>query len=279
VLVSAVLSRLRRSGTITLLISPIGILIIAATRLLIVSNYNTVTASAILTSSGYVNTLLGSVLPVVQIYMPYVALALLFFGRFVPSMLAFLAAALISPTAFSRGKDGFLARGDIDSIFHWVDSHWWIYFFLLVAVISLLVELGLGVGVLLRSVGTVVSLAIALYVISVYPFPLTDSYYSSLLRQPWLPAEEVTLSSHQTIIGYTLSTGGVWMEVLRANDKTVRFYADNTVLSQQVCELEPSEVQLPLISLSHAVSRIPLCGQAPATASDPPGRGTNLAGQ
>ncbi len=266
-----VLGSLRRSATIALLISPAGILIIAAARLLIISNYNTTTASAIVTSTGYVNTLLGSVLPVVQIYMPYMALVLLFFNRFTLSMLAFLAAALISPTAFSRSTDGSIAGHDLSTIFHWVNSNWWVYPLLFVGTVLLLMELvGFGIAVFCRSAGVVLSLALAMYVIHVYPFPLADSYYSSLLRQPWLPAETVTLTSHQKIIGYNLSSGGNWIEVLLATGRTIDFYADNTVLAQQVCEIQRSTVQLPLISLSHAVARIPLCIESsPVAATNP----------
>jgi hypothetical protein len=80
------------------LLSPIGLLLISATRLLIISDYNTTTATTIAASGGYVDTVLGTVMPLVPIFLPYLALALLLFKRFILSALAFGAALLVSPT-------------------------------------------------------------------------------------------------------------------------------------------------------------------------------------
>ena len=77
----AVIRRIGRSATLALLLSPVGLLLISATRLLIVSYYNPATALAILSSGGYINTLLGTIMPMVPIFMPYLALVLLFFNR------------------------------------------------------------------------------------------------------------------------------------------------------------------------------------------------------
>jgi hypothetical protein len=85
-------------GTIALIVSPIGLLVISAMRLLVVSDYNTTTATAIASSGGYVNTLLGTVIPLVPIFLPYLALLLLLFRKIILSLLTFGAAALVSPT-------------------------------------------------------------------------------------------------------------------------------------------------------------------------------------
>jgi|HubBroStandDraft_4_1064222.scaffolds.fasta_scaffold73406_3 hypothetical protein len=257
-----ILDRLRRSATIALIISPAGILIIAATRLLIISDYNVTTAAAILTSSGYINTLLGTVLPVVQVFMPYLVLVLLFFRRFILSLLAALAAALISPTVFSRAMDAAIARSDLHAIENWISHNWWIYPILAIAVICMLLEIsGYGFSEFMRTAGAVSSLALVLYVLRVYPFPLTHSYYSSLIREPWLPAETFSLSSHRQVVGYNLSSGGVWLEVLIAGGRTIEFYPDSSIEQQQICQLGASTVQLPLISLAPAVVRLPQCIQ------------------
>jgi hypothetical protein len=100
----AITDRLSRSATIALLLSPAGLLLISATRLLIISDYNPATASAIVSSSGYVNTLLGTIIPLVPIIMPYLALILLFFNRVIIGILALLATALISPTTQGHFK-------------------------------------------------------------------------------------------------------------------------------------------------------------------------------
>lgn len=261
------IGRLKRSATIALLISPGGILVIAATRLLIISDYNTATAAAIVTSSGYINTLLGTVLPLVQIFMPYVALVLLFFRRFIPGMLAFLAAALISPTAFSRSGDWSLARHDLHAISQWVNHDRWIYLVLAVAAIGLVLEFaGFGLSAFMRAVGVVASLVLILYVVRVYPFPPTDSYYSSLIKQPWLPAETITLTSGQQVIGYNLSSGGSWIEILKESGRTIEFYPDSSVAEQQICQLETSRAAVPLITFAPTVAQVPQCVQPPPSA-------------
>ena len=86
----------RRS--IALVLSPIGLLLISAARLIIVSNYNTTTAVTIASSGGYINTLLGSVIPLVPIFAPYLALLLLLFKRFLLSIMVFIFAAFITPS-------------------------------------------------------------------------------------------------------------------------------------------------------------------------------------
>jgi hypothetical protein len=92
--------RLQRSSTLALALSPVGIIIIAAARLLIVSDYKVSTATAIVTSDGYVNTLLGSLIPAVPLFIPYLALILLFTRRFILGLLTLAAGALISPVAY-----------------------------------------------------------------------------------------------------------------------------------------------------------------------------------
>ena len=83
---------------VALIRSPVGLLLISVTRLLIVANYDTTTATAIASSGGYVNTLLGAVIPLVPIILPYLAIVLLIFRRFVLSALTFGATLLVSPT-------------------------------------------------------------------------------------------------------------------------------------------------------------------------------------
>src|ERR1022692_107214 len=86
--------------TIILILSPVGLLLIAVTRLLIVADYNITTAIAIASSGGYVNTLLGTVIPLVPVILPYLAIVLLLFRRFILSALTFGATLLVSPTRF-----------------------------------------------------------------------------------------------------------------------------------------------------------------------------------
>jgi len=86
----------RRS--IALILSPVGVLLISAGRLIIVANFNTTTAVTIASSGGFVNTLLGTAIPLVPVFMPYVALLLLLTRHFLLSIMTFIFAAFISPT-------------------------------------------------------------------------------------------------------------------------------------------------------------------------------------
>src|SRR5215470_11327627 len=121
--------RLSRSATIALLLSPAGILIVSVIRLLIIANYNTTTALAIASSGGYVNTLFGTVVPLIPIILPYVALVLLFSDRVILALLALLAVAFASPTAVSRTAAAlFISQG-----WHSVTSGGWHLVYLLLA--------------------------------------------------------------------------------------------------------------------------------------------------
>ena len=86
------------SRSLALLLSPLGLILIGATRLFIISDYNTTTAITIASSGGYVNALLGSVIPLLPVFMPYVALILLLFRQFLLSIIAFVFALFITPT-------------------------------------------------------------------------------------------------------------------------------------------------------------------------------------
>ena len=68
---------MRRSATLAVIVSPIGLIVISVIRLLIVADYNPDTALAIVSSGGYVDTLLGTIIPLVPIFAPYPALVLL----------------------------------------------------------------------------------------------------------------------------------------------------------------------------------------------------------
>ena len=76
------------------------------------SNYNTTTAVTIAASGGYVNTLLGSVIPLVAIFAPYMALILLLLKRFFLSIMFFVFAAFITPSPLSLHNLAQIALGD-----------------------------------------------------------------------------------------------------------------------------------------------------------------------
>jgi hypothetical protein len=99
-------------NSIALILSPVGLLLISAGRLIIVANFNTTTAVTIASSGGFVNTLLGTVIPLVPIFIPYLALLLLLFRRFLLSVITFIFAAFISPTSITLGAGLRLAEAD-----------------------------------------------------------------------------------------------------------------------------------------------------------------------
>ncbi len=66
------------------------------------ADYNQDTALAIVSSGGYVDTLLGTIIPLVPIFAPYLALVLLFVNRVIPAILMLLATAFMSPVVIAR---------------------------------------------------------------------------------------------------------------------------------------------------------------------------------
>ena len=101
-----------KKGSIALILSPIGLLLISAARLIVIAHYNTTTAVTIASSGGYVNTLLGSIIPLLPIFAPYLALLLLLFRRFFLSIITFVFAAFITPTPISLRDAALLATAD-----------------------------------------------------------------------------------------------------------------------------------------------------------------------
>jgi hypothetical protein len=109
--------------SIALILSPVGLLLISAGRLIIVANFNTTTAVTIASSGGFVNTLLGSIIPMVPVFIPYVALLLLLFRRFLLSILTFAFAAFISPTSITLAEGGALAKADWSQLLSHIASY------------------------------------------------------------------------------------------------------------------------------------------------------------
>lgn len=258
-----VIQRISRSATVALLLSPVGLLLISATRLLIISNYNSVTAMAIASSQGYVNTLFGTIIPMVPIFMPYLACLLLFSNRVIAGMLAILATALISPSSMSRSEVLMTAKNN----WHWIFAATGARETLLIIMAIpfgclLLVELvGFNFIIFIRTLGTVASLALITMVVRPYPLPVHYSVYVSPITQPWLPAEIITLTSRQEVIGYELSSDGYWLEVLMADSREIRHYRTNDILKREICQMNRPGLNRPLITLMPVQTPTPQCPQ------------------
>lgn len=253
------LRRIWSSTTLALLLSPVGVILVAATRLMIVSDYNTNTALAILRSGGYVNTLLGSIIPLVPILMPWIALLLLYLNQMIASLLAFAAALLISPVPLTWKAFLSIAQHDVQAAH---GGAWDVLSFFLAAAaaVLLLIELvGFGIRATARSVGLAATVAIVPIMFRLYPLPASDVFYTNLLTQPWLPAETITLTTHQSMTGYVLESDQDWVEVLLAEDRTVVQYHTSQVSSRAMCQIAVVASERPLFPLLNTQSELPLC--------------------
>jgi hypothetical protein len=276
-----ILKRLRRSTPVALMLSPIGLLIVSAARLLIIADYNPTTALGVLSSQSYVNALLGTIVPLVPLFMPYAALLFLVANRVVLGLLALLAAALISPTNRSEVPHMLSAQwhSALGGGFFW---HALLVVMAVTFVILLLVELaGVSPASFAGSVGVVASIVLLPLVVALYSVPIGNSAYVDLIRQPWLPAEAITPASNQEFIGYVLSSDGYWLEVLTANDRTIRYYRVSAIRDRQICQ-PPQTVQgRPLIALTSEQAPVPLCPSVQPAPEPVPGwvfhRGTGVA--
>jgi hypothetical protein len=280
--------RLQRSTTLALALSPVGLILIAVTRLLIVSDYRVSTATAIVTSDGYLNTLLGSLLPIVPLLIPYLALLLLLSRRFITGLLALAAGALVSPLAYTRSQALHLFETDGSRGWDWAVGNLLMVLLAIVAAVLVLSTLLFGVAVFSRTVGVVLAVALVALVLVLYPLPVGGSYYEQLIKQPWLPEERITLHARPLVLGYVLADTDVAMEVLLQNGRSVVFYPNKLVVAQEICQAVPGSLR-PLLPLTPSQKPAPPCDQrlksrpsggrkiAP-TASTTPKRGNDEAG-
>lgn len=255
--------RLRRSTVIVLILSPTGLLFIAITRLLVISNYDTTTASAIVSSGGYTNTLLGSVIPLIPIFLPYFSLVLFYFKRPVGGTLTLAASVLISPVAMNRHATSGLWQEIERSTFKWPSVHLFIFAPLtIIATITCLLTLALGFGAFARTVGVIASLALLPFVAQAYQLPHGNNFYKQELRRPWLPSETITLTSGQKFVGYVLPGNDNWLVVLREDTRRIIYYPSSEVANREVCELGAPGTARPLVALSAKSALTPPCASA-----------------
>jgi hypothetical protein len=266
-LLRGVADRIGRSATVALLLSPVGVVFVSVARLLFISDYNSATASAIASSDGYVDALLGTVIPLIPIFLPYLALVLLFFNRVIPGLLALLATAFISPVAADRpgGPSVIGGWGQVGLGILWV----------IFAIPLLATLVGIGFGTFMRIACMAASVALLPAIAHAYPLPGTDSFYTQLLRQPWLPAETFTLSSGQQFTGYQLSDGSQ-VEVLINSSRAVAFYPESDITGERICETAATMTRHPLIRISSAPGpQLPACVRSAAPAPLPAAEGSS----
>ena len=178
-------------------------------------------------------------IPLVPIFTPYLALLLLFFNRVIPGILLLLAAAFMSPVALARPVAVHLPGHDWYSATHRSPLILLVMIVLAAAfAILLILELvGVGFAAFARTAGAVACIVLIPFVMSLVPFPLSHEFYTDVIKQPWLPAEVITLTSGQRSIGYVLSDNGTWLVVLGDGARTIHYYRSPQVASQQICQI------------------------------------------
>lgn len=257
-----ILNRIRRSATIALILSPTGLLILGIVRLLIISNYNQTTAIAIVSSGGYVNTLLGTIIPIAPIILPYLALILLFFRRIAPGLIALIASALISPTVASARAEYYWHL-----LVTWLEAHF-VTASLLGTIIIILIIVSSLRG-FARTTGVIASIALVPYVISIYPLPYANTFYSDQIRRPWLPPEVVTLETHHRVVGYTLSSDSDWLVFLNDRTRQVAYYPSEEISKRSLCQIYSPNAIKPLLTFTPTYPSPPICPELNSPASGP----------
>lgn len=252
---------------IRVLATPVGLALISAVRLLIISNYNVTTAVTVAESGGYVNTFLGSLIPLVPVFMPYLALIFLAFRRFILCALTVVATVLISPVV----RPPVAALHEFDD--YWISAFHWMSLNIVDAatiafgiwVATLMIPWRYFRGSWLHLVlgalwACVVVFALIPYLVTAYPTPSTQSFYASYLRQPWLTAEQITVDPSKIYQGYVLSSDDQWMTVLLYQSRTIAYFRADSVTARIVCAPPGKPPPSPLVRLVNAKSApLPEC--------------------
>lgn len=256
---------IRRS--IILLLSPVGLLLISVTRLMIIADYNTTTAVTIASSGGYINTLLGTAIPLVPILLPYFAILLLLFRRFILSALAFGASILITPTRLApiTALNSFLVNWHRITALVWDNKGLSILvlFALIAFDITLATVLNIQRSITVLMIAVVITAYLLPYIVYVYPLPHDSNYYEQFMRQPWQSAELISTKSPEPIVGYVLTEDAHWMVVLTEPSRVIQYVRADDVLSRSVCLNNSSAIaypQSPVFPLLHAKpAKLPSC--------------------
>lgn len=278
-----------------LVLSPSIILLASATRLLLISNYSTTTASTIASEVGVTGTLLGTVIPLVPPYLPVFLVAAVVTRRWVLSTFLAAGTLLISP-AYSAGllQSWEIAYNQFNMAYQlfrneqwrelWTTYPWAVLSASAGVVVLVLVGpsmLGASesiVGLVLRLLLAVPYLLIVAALSSLltmiiqvtYQVPFNHSVVSEIGRRPWLPPEEVLLKSGAVEVGYTIKQDVNWHIVLREEDRTVIYVKSDDIVSRTGClpqGVAPERTQLPLVPAegSRIVTDKPCRPAIPAT--------------
>jgi hypothetical protein len=116
-------------GLMTLALSPFIILLASGTRLILISNYDTTTATTMAASGGLGETLLGTVIPLLPPFLPALLVIFAIFRQWWCLAFAAVATALVSP-AYIGVHEGLRAaysqfQDAISHAWHWQWHHLW----------------------------------------------------------------------------------------------------------------------------------------------------------
>jgi hypothetical protein len=229
-----------------LALSPLVVLLASGTRLIIISNYDTTTATTLAASGGLGETILGTVVPLLPPFLPAALVILAIFRQWVLLIFAAAATAVLSP-AYATVHGGWdraypLFRVAVSHALHrqwsalWHDSHLLVWCAVLGAIFSLWDNLSRGK---LTPVSAVVVAAICalvlLFIQNLYRVNFDLDTISENLRRPWLPAEVIEVKAGPPHIGYVLSTDRVWHTVLDDGTRTISYVRVDDVTKRTVC--------------------------------------------
>jgi hypothetical protein len=275
--------------TKALLLSPAVVLFASAVRLLIISNYDTTTATTIAANGGVVGTLLGTLVPLLPPFLPFLVGALILVRRWALAVLSCLAAGLVSPAYTDLGSSWTESQVLIRDTWRLLQGgEWnallayyrWAGVAACVGGIIALVDpparvsqandrlldrvnwgwtevallLWFGIMRLAFVVGmAIVSLFAFLFLHSIYHIPRDLDTLSAVIRRPWLPLEEITVDGKNKYVGYTITTKDGWQIVLNSDSRTISYIKAGAVSSRKVCTDRPTpKVPTPVVPVKNA---------------------------
>lgn len=249
-----------------LIMSPAVILVLSATRLIVICNDDTTNAATIATSGGVTGTLLGTIVPLLPPYLPAVALVLLLFNRFFLAVVTAGAAAFVSPAYMSATKGLHIAATKFPQLLGlawggqwsalWHEAGPKIVVFMAISLVFAIVEIRVWFSGwenhpvlegLLRFVGGLMVAAVCLFgllfVQAVYRVPFDPAHGFQVVRRPWMPAEEIALKDGSVIVGYTISSKDGWFLILKDEDRTIQYVLADSVTDRRVCTPKRDQIE------------------------------------
>jgi hypothetical protein len=237
----------------------------------------------IASAGGVIGTLVGTILPLLPVYLPVAAIFALFMQKFGVFIILATATAVLSP-AFGNPNNGAReAWEESQRIIDLASRHEWqvIWLDYRISAIAFLTGTGFAIYYFVSAIlhglarfafarlfkGVLVALLIAplpLFVQKVYQVPFDPAIASEVARRPWLPVEEIALKTHGSRLGYTLATKDGWYLILNEGDRTVEYFPATEVVGRRVCSLSEQEDQLPAVPIGEpGLSNPKICQLVP----------------